>query len=186
MAGSAGAPRRPRRWRALGTASPGNRCVSDLWPGERFNRGFSRWILSGVQLLLMALVALGLLDLCYLLVRGISGKLEAIQSVGDLQHAMQHGFAGILLILIGLELMETVRVYVHDQHVRLETVLAVAVIAVGRHILEIDLEATAGTSLIGVAALTLALGVGYFLARRRPAPAAASVSPSSDDMEETR
>lgn len=160
--------------------------MSDLWPGERVNRGFARWVLSGVQLLLMALIALGLLDLFYLLVRGLSGKLAAIHSVGELQHAMQHGFAGILLILIGLELIETVRVYLHDQHVRLETVLAVAVIAVGRHILEIDLQATGGMTLIGIAALTLALAIGYFLARRRPPSGPGTGSLPADDTEETR
>lgn len=159
--------------------------MSDLWPGERVSRGFARWVLSGVQLLLMALITLGLLDLFYLLVRGVSGKFAAIHSVGDLQHAMQHGFAGILLILIGLELIETVRVYLHDQHVRLETVLAVAVIAVGRHILEIDLQATEGMTLIGIAALTLALAIGYFLARRRPPSGTGTGPRPADDTEET-
>ena len=131
------------------------------------HRAFTRWVLSGVQLLLMVLVGLGLLDLFYLLVRRVGEKLATIHSVEGLQYAMQHGFAGVLLILIGLELIETVRIYLHDQHVRLETVLMVAVIAVGRHVLEIDLQATGGTTLAGIAALTLALTVGYFLCRRR-------------------
>ena len=162
--------------------------MSDLWPGERTHQVFARWVLSGVQLLLMVLIALGLLDLFYLLVRGVSSKLAAIHSVGELQHVVQHGFAGILLVLIGLELIETVRVYVHDQHVRLETVLLVAVIAVGRHILEIDLHAAGGMTLIGTASLVLALSIGYFLVGRR-APACASTArqhPPADAPEEPR
>lgn len=159
--------------------------MSNLWPGERAHRAFARWVLSGVQLLLMVLIALGLLDLVYLLVKGVSGKLAAIHSVGDLQHAMQHGFAGILLILIGLELIETVRVYLHDQHVRLETVLLVAVIAVGRHIIEIDLEAAGGITLVGIASLVLALAIGYFLASRRaPVPAGSGREPHPADATE--
>ena len=141
--------------------------MSDLLPGDRINRVFARWVLSGVQVLLMALIALGLLELFHLLVRGVLTKLAHIDSVGELQHMMQHGFAGILLILIGLELIETVRAYVHDQHVRLEIVLIVAMIAVGRHILEIDFEDADGLMLVGIAALTLALTVGYVLVRRR-------------------
>ena len=162
--------------------------MSDLWPGERTHRVFARWVLSGVQLLLMLLIALGLLELFYLLVRGVSSKLAAIHSVEGLQYAMQHGFAGILLILIGLELIETVRIYRHDQHVRLETVLMVAVIAVGRHVLEIDLQATGGMTLAGIAALTLALTVGYFLCRRRDQAASttATTAPSGNDAEESR
>lgn len=141
--------------------------MNDLWPGERANRVFARWVLSGVQVLLMVLITLGLLDLLYLLVHGVWTRLAAIDSVDQLQRAMQHGFAGILLILIGLELIETIRAYLHEQHVRLEIVLIVAMIAVGRHILEIDLQAAAGTTMIGIASLTLALTIGYFLIRRR-------------------
>jgi uncharacterized membrane protein (DUF373 family) len=140
--------------------------MSDLWPSERANRLFARGVLTGVQVLLMILIVIGLLDLFYLLIRRLGDRIVAIDSVGELQHAMQHGFAGILLILIGLELIETVRAYVHEQHVRLEIVLIVATIAVGRHILEIDLQATDGATLAGIAALTLALTTGYFLIRK--------------------
>jgi uncharacterized membrane protein (DUF373 family) len=78
---------------------------------------------------------------------------------------MQQGFGGILLVLIGLELLETVRAYLQDHHVRLEVVLIVALIALGRHILELNLEALNGVTLIGIAALMLALTGGYFLIR---------------------
>lgn len=145
----------------------------NLWPSERSTRAFERGVLSTVQVLLMILVALGLADLGYLLWRGAAGILATIESVGDLQLAMQHGFAGILLLLIGLELLETVRAYLHDHRVRLEVVLIVAVIAVGRHIVMLDLEHLDGVSLLGIAALILALTGGYVLVSR-----AAIVRPS--------
>lgn len=141
--------------------------MSELWPSERFTRTFEKIALSGVQVLLMVLVALGLLDLVYLLARGVSGRLMMISSVGELHAAMQKGFSGILLILIGLELIETVRAYLHGHRVRLEIVLIVSVIAVARHILDIDLAAAKGITLLGIAALVVALTVGYFLIRQR-------------------
>lgn len=141
--------------------------MSDLWPSERVTRIFEKIALSGVQVLLMVLIALGLLDLIYLLVRGIRANVMMIGSVGELHAAMQKGFAGILLILIGLELIETVRAYLHGHRVRLEIVLIVAVIAVARHILDIDLKSANGVTLLGIAALILALTAGYFLIRHR-------------------
>ncbi|WP_206860574.1 phosphate-starvation-inducible PsiE family protein [Lysobacter changpingensis] len=141
--------------------------MNDLWPRERFTRVFEKIALSGVQMLLMALIVLGLLELIYLLVRGIQAHLMAIGSVGQLHAAMQQGFAGILLILIGLELIETVRAYLHGHRVRLEIVMVVAVIAVARHIVDIDLKSANGVTLLGVAALILALTTGYFLVRHR-------------------
>lgn len=152
--------------------------MDDLWPGERFIRTFEKTALSGVQLLLMVLIALGLLDLVYLLVRGVRANLMSIGSVGDLNVAMQKGFAGILLILIGLELIETVRAYLYGHRVRLEIVLIVAVIAVARHILDIHLEATNGITLLGIAALILALTVGWFLVRQREGTARTTGSAS--------
>lgn len=160
--------------------------MDDLWPGERFIRVFEKTALSGVQLLLMVLIALGLLDLVYLLVRGVRANLMSIGSVGELHVAMQKGFAGILLILIGLELIETVRAYLHGHRVRLEIVLIVAVIAVARHILDIQLEATNGVTLLGIAALILALTVGWFLIRQRERTdrTAGPASMSSSNREE--
>jgi uncharacterized membrane protein (DUF373 family) len=139
--------------------------MRDLWPRERAVRGFERVVLSAVQILLMLLVAIATADLFYLLYRGVQSQLLAIESVGSLQKAMQRGFAGILLILIGMELLETVRAYLQSHRVRLEVVLIVAVIAVGRHILDLDLQDVDGVELLGFAALILALTVGYFLVR---------------------
>lgn len=137
-----------------------------LWPGERFARTFERGVLSAVQLLLMVLILLAVLDLGYLFWHGATTTLLTIDNVGDLQRALQRGFAGALLVLIGLELLETIRAYLHDHHVRLEVVLIVAIIAVGRHVIQLDFEHLGGLSLLGIAALMLALAAGYFLIRR--------------------
>jgi uncharacterized membrane protein (DUF373 family) len=161
--------------------------MNDLWPRERFTRFFEKIALSGVQMLLMVLIALGLLDLVYLLVRGVRANLMMIGSVGELHVAMQKGFAGILLILIGLELIETVRAYLHGHRVRLEIVLIVAVIAVARHILDIDLGSSNGLTLLGIAALILALTAGYFLIRHRAMSnatgPASSPGPNREEMQ---
>jgi uncharacterized membrane protein (DUF373 family) len=151
-----------------------------LWPGERFTRMFERVVLSAVQLLLMVLILLAVLELGYLLWRGATTTLLAIDNVGDLQKALQRGFAGALLVLIGLELLETIRAYLHDHYVRLEVVLIVAVIAVGRHVIQLDFEHLSGVSLLGIAALMLALVVGYFLIRR-PATVRRDSAPSKTD-----
>lgn len=137
-----------------------------LWPGERATSRFERFVLIAVQLLLMALILVAVADLVWLMWHGLLNELVAITDVEHLQKALQRGFAGILLVLIGLELLETLRAYLHDRHVRLEIVLLVAVIALGRHIVQVDVEHVPAASLIGIAALMLALTGGYYLIRR--------------------
>ena len=156
--------------------------MKDLWPKEAFTRGFEHWVVSAVQVLLMLMIVLGLLDLVYLLFRGARSDLLNIQTEGELQRAMQEGFAGILLVLIGLELLETVRAYLKSHRIRLEVVLIVAVIALGRHIVELELENVDGLTLIGIAALIAALVGGYYLTRRlRAATAAVASTPAASE-----
>ena len=157
--------------------------MKDLWPKEAFTRGFEHWVVSAVQVLLMLMIVLGLLDLVYLLFRGARSDLLNIQTEDELQRAMQQGFAGILLVLIGLELLETVRAYLKSHRIRLEVVLIVAVIALGRHIVELELENVDGLTLIGIAALIAALVGGYYLTRRlRAATAAVASTPASEEI----
>jgi uncharacterized membrane protein (DUF373 family) len=164
--------------------------MKQLWPGERVTHGFEKVVMSAVQLLLMILIAIAVMDLAYLLWRGVSTMLWTIDSVGDLQKALQRGFAGALLVMIGLELLETARAYLLDRHIRLEVIVVVAVIALGRHIIQLDLEHLQGATLLGIAALILALMIGYYLirqlntARRRAGAVPDSAIPKSDPTPE--
>lgn len=160
--------------------------MNSLWPGKRVTETFERIILATTQLLLMGIIALALLDLVYLLAIGVTTKLWALDSVGELQVALQRGFAGVLLLLIGLELLATLRAYLYDHNFRLEVVLVVALIAISRHVIQIDIGHANGLTLIGIAALTLALVVGYFVVRRvaleagHTAPEVTAASPPED------
>ncbi|MGH8422923.1 MAG: phosphate-starvation-inducible PsiE family protein, partial [Pseudomonas fluorescens] len=92
-------------------------------------------------------------------------RVYSIDTVPELVKSVQKAFSGVLLIILGLELMETLRVYFKSHRIRLETILTVAIIAVGRHVINLDVEHMTGASLIGVAAVVLALTGGYFLVR---------------------
>jgi uncharacterized membrane protein (DUF373 family) len=69
--------------------------------------------------------------------------------------------------MLGLELLETLKTYFQDYHIRTEVILVVAIIAVGRHIIQTDFEHTSGSVLVGMAALIVALAVSYYLVRLR-------------------
>lgn len=152
--------------------------MKGLWPKERVTDGFERIVLSVAQVLLMVMVALTVFDLVFLLVIGIATNLATLDSIAGLQQALQRSFAGILLLLIGLELLATLRVYLHDHNFRLEVVLVVALIAIGRHVIQIDIGHTDGMTLVGIAILTLALATGYYLVRRVAPEAARPVATS--------
>jgi len=144
--------------------------MKDIFPGARVTEAYTRIVLGIVQLLLMVVITLAIAILGWLLWEGVTAKLASIHTVPELQVALQRGFAGVLLVLLGLELMETVRTYLVEHRVRLEVIMIVAIIAVGRHIIQIDFEHTDGVVLLGISALVVALAVGYFLIRKAMSP----------------
>jgi len=75
-------------------------------------------------------------------------------------------FGAFFMVLIGLELIETIKGYLSDNHIRLEIVFAVAMIAVCRKVIILDIDRFSPTMLLGIAALVLALATGFFLIRQ--------------------
>lgn len=73
-------------------------------------------------------------------------------------------FSDLLLILIGLELMHTVKVYLKDHTVHVEVILAVALVALARKVIAVNLKDQAAT--IGLALLIIALAASHWLIRR--------------------
>ncbi|MDM0018082.1 phosphate-starvation-inducible PsiE family protein [Variovorax saccharolyticus] len=122
------------------------------------------------QILLMAVILAMVVQLWLMFGSAIASQLSSIDSVPELMKSVQTAFSGVLLIILGLELMETLRVYFKSHRIRLETILAVAIIAVGRHVINLDVEHMAGSSLFGIAAIVLALAGGFVLVRYKASP----------------
>lgn len=76
-------------------------------------------------------------------------------------------FGLFMLVLIGIELLETIiRTYVQRKSFHVEVVLTVAIIAVARKVIIMDLKDSEPLSLVGIAAMTISLCAGYYLLRR--------------------
>jgi uncharacterized membrane protein (DUF373 family) len=72
-------------------------------------------------------------------------------------------FGLFLLVLIGIELLHSVGTYLVHREVHLQAVLAVALIAIARKIVILDPAKMDQMGLLGIAAVVLALTVGYYL-----------------------
>lgn len=75
-------------------------------------------------------------------------------------------FGGFLLILIGVELMKTIAMYLSSHEMHVEVVFTVAIIAIARHAIDLNLAELDALQLIGLGALLLALAVGYYYFRK--------------------
>ena len=144
-------------------------------------RGFESVIVVSVGLVLAVAVAVAVVEIYLLLFDDLRPGLS-IETLNSLQEGLQNVFGAVLLVLLGLELIDTLKVYFVDHEVRTEVILVVAMIAVGRHIIQIDYHDTSGLELIGMAAVVVALAVSYYLVKRaRSSADEAPVSPGVDD-----
>lgn len=75
-------------------------------------------------------------------------------------------FGYFLLVLIGVELLETLRAYLRKDVIHVRVVLEVALIAMARKVIVLEPEGSTGPTLLGIAALILALGIAFYFERQ--------------------
>ena len=123
-------------------------------------------VVAAMQLLMMLVVLVATVILYLLLLKHLFSQAVRIDSIDGLLPTLQESFAGVLTVVLGLELLETLNTYFTEHHVRLEVILVVAIIAIGRHVIQIDFEHTPGTVLLGISGVIFALTLGYYLIKK--------------------
>jgi uncharacterized membrane protein (DUF373 family) len=116
-------------------------------------------------LIVMMAIVLGLatLDLGWLIIKDIMNPPYIFLSIGQLLDI----FGLFMLVLIGIELLETImKTYLTQDQPHCEVVLSVAIIAIARKVIILDMKEIDTLSLIGIASIVLALTTGYFLMKR--------------------
>jgi len=119
-----------------------------------------------VLYILMALMAIVLIfatiDLIYTLVAAIVTPPHFILALNKLLEI----FGLFLLVLVGLELLDTLRAYFREHVVHAEIVLLAAMIAVAREAIVLDVAHLEPQVPLSIAVLILALATAYFLVKR--------------------
>jgi len=133
---------------------------------HRISKLFDLWIL----LILRGIMAIGITAavaiLVLLVLRELGRSWSQIDSVAELQEAVQALFAGVLPVVLGLELMDTLRNYFIEHRLRVEFLISVALIAVARHVIQLDYEHASPWLVLAIAVLTFSLAASYVGVRK--------------------
>lgn len=125
------------------------------------------WFESTVMRLLVGMMMLTIgiatIELLWLLARDLASPPFDLLSINE----MMDLFSFFLMILIGLELLDTVKSYLTEHAIRVEAVFMVAMIALTRKVIIMEYKDVNPLTLLGVAALVLALAAGYWLTHER-------------------
>jgi uncharacterized membrane protein (DUF373 family) len=122
-------------------------------------------VVAAEILMAVAIVIAGLI-LYGLFVYGVLTSIIKVSSLDQLQADLQHVFAGVLLLVLGLELMKSLESFFVGFRVQVEIIVVVGLIAVARHVLLIDYEHAEPMRILAPAGLLLALAISYVLVRQ--------------------
>lgn len=147
---------------------------------ERWSRSKAQWKIlsyyqrfeSAVAFVLTVVIALIILVALYRLCVGVVTAL-VFGAVNPLEHGVfQSIFGEIMTLLIALEFNHTLRYVVtkHQSIIQTKVVVLIALLAVARKFIILDIRDATTGYLLGLAAITLALGVTYRLMRERNDP----------------
>jgi uncharacterized membrane protein (DUF373 family) len=113
-----------------------------------------------LMVLLMVVVAISALELGWLLLKDVITPWPMLIDVEE----MLELFGFFLLVLVGLELLTTLKSYLYDRVIHVEVVLEVSLIAVAQKIIILDTR-SGGLTLLGLAGLVMALAIAFWVVR---------------------
>jgi uncharacterized membrane protein (DUF373 family) len=122
-------------------------------------------IIVRVLVALMALVLLlSTVELAWVIIKDIITPPILILEIDELLEI----FGLFMLVLIGLELLDTIaKTYMGESTDHAQIVMAVAIIAIARKVIILDVKDLSGLALVGIAAIILALSIGYYLIKKK-------------------
>jgi uncharacterized membrane protein (DUF373 family) len=81
-----------------------------------------------------------------------------------------HSFGLLLIVLIGLELVRLLKLHLSNERHKHEIVIEVAIIAMCNKVVTLDLKTTPPNIILGLAAVLVALALGYFVLSKARKP----------------
>lgn len=116
---------------------------------ETLFRLFERSIIISLIIMLVLTVFVSVVELGWVLISDLMSPpflLLEVEEILDL-------FGMFLLVLIGIELIDTLRAYLNEKEFHLEVVLSVGLIAVARKVILIDVKKAEPTILLGIVSI---------------------------------
>lgn len=125
---------------------------------------FKRILISIVIFLLAFVLILSVVELIYVIIKDVISPPLFLLELDELLEI----FGVFMLVIIGIELFESIiKTYLREDVDHVKVVLAVAMIAIARKVIILDIKEVSSLTMLGIAAIILALSVGYYLAKKR-------------------
>lgn len=129
-----------------------------------FLKKFERVVIISLISMMILVVLLVTIELGWIIIKDIITPPIILLEISELLEI----FGFFLLVLIGVELLETIKAYLLEKVIHVEIVLEVALIAIARKVIILDLEKYSSLTVLGIAGLILAVAVAFFVVKQKP------------------
>jgi len=127
---------------------------------------FEKIIYAALMIMLMVVLVAAIIDLGYILFRSIFDISPWLLE----SHEMILVLGAFLLVLIGVELLDTIKAYFRENAIHVEIVVLLAVIAVARKVILLDPTGMTGFEygfeMMGIGVIVVGLAAGYYLIKK--------------------
>ncbi|MCX7988218.1 MAG: phosphate-starvation-inducible PsiE family protein [Thermodesulfovibrio sp.] len=125
---------------------------------------FKRALIVVIIFLLAIVLLLATVELVYVIVKDIMSPPLFLLELDELLEI----FGVFMLVIIGIELLESItKTYLKEGVDHVKVVLAVAMIAIARKVIILDVKEISSITMLGIAAIILALSIGYYLSKSK-------------------
>ena len=127
-------------------------------------RKFKKALISVLSIMMAFVLLLATIELGWVIGRDVVTPPVFLLDIEELLEI----FGLFMLVIIGIELLETVmKTYLAEGVDHVRVVMAVAMIAIARKVIILDVKEESSLTLLGLGAIILALSVGYYLIKIR-------------------
>jgi uncharacterized membrane protein (DUF373 family) len=128
------------------------------------------WAVRALAVLMVFVIIIGVVDVIWILYQRLVAPPFMLLEISD----MLGTFGAFLAVLIAIEIFINITIYLRDDVIHIRIVMATALIAIARKVIILDMQEVSMHEMLGLAAVTLAMSIGYwvvegnvFVARRR-------------------
>lgn len=125
-----------------------------------------RFAVRVLAVLMVFVILMGVADVVWVLYQRILEKPVGLLQISDILAT----FGAFMAVLIAIEIFVNITVYLQEDVIHIHIVMATALMAIARKIIVLDLKELTPPYLLGLAAVTVATGVTYWLVVGRPRP----------------
>jgi len=132
---------------------------------EYINR-IEKGIYAVLMAMLVVVLVFAIFDLASVLIDSLINSTPGLIDT----HEMITVLGGFLLVLIGVELLDTIKAYFRENTIHVEIVLLLAIIAIARKVILLDPSSMTGyefgVEMMGIGVIIVGLAGGYFMIKK--------------------